>query len=443
MTFNKAAEAGAAQVTKFNIVSNKGLEVDISSGIAELYIYESVLDVTVRVSAQIVDAGFRKNKSSAAATEQDDLNLTAGEKSLLHVVDGSGNFLYFDDDYHLRVHQLRNVNEHTGSTTFTLDFYSKECIDNEIADNRVTKRYNGLISDSVKSILTNTLKTKKNVHVDKTITSFNFIGGIEKPFYKIPWLATKSIPDMPDSVGKYAGYFFYETANDGKGSGGYNFKSIDKFFTKSPKKKLIFTNTPYTPVGYDIKILTYAFSNYVNLDHSLKSGALTKPLLKTFNQNNNEYKEDNFFSDSERMSETNMGGRALPEIASDLELKDKTTKILFEWVPAGILPSGSNVEQQLNNLNTPDYNKEQITRQAKARYNNLFNNRLNITIPGDFSIHAGDVLSCDFPEISSKATKIISNKKSGNYLVIDVGHRINKTGCFTSLNLVRESIYKV
>ena len=74
------------------------------------------------------------------------------------------------------------------------------------------------------------------------------------------------------------------------------------------------------------------------------------------------------------------------------------------------------------------------------RYNNLFSIKLSITISGDFSLRAGDLVHCDFAEISNKSQKTYSNKKSGLYMIVDVCHRITSLGCHTKLNLVRESI---
>lgn len=439
MAINFGAEGGSVQVKEFNIVSNRNLDIDISDGFLELYVYQSCLDNSVRASATLADSGYRSGTNSVASIERGDLDLTAGEKCHLVLTDGYDNTLSFKDNYHLRTQQLRNVSENTGKNVYTLDFCSLETINNELVDNRVKQRFDGKVSDSVVKILRNSLKTEKSIFIDETFNNFNFLGNNEKPFYKIPWLAARSVPDLPNAPGKLAGYFFYEVPDDGRGNGGFHFRSVDKFFTQTPKHKLIFTNTPFLPVGYDRKILSYSIDNMVSLN-TISSGAIAGSRYKIFNPLTKKY-EENSFNDSERMDDKYMGGFNLPNIAADLELTTKDVKIYTDWLPIGILPSGSTFEKQLDNVEKLDWNKEEIVRQATARYNNLFNNRINIVIPGDFSINAGDILTCDFPEISGKATKVISNKKSGNYLVIDVAHKITAKNCFTSINLIRESIY--
>jgi hypothetical protein len=442
MPENIAAAAGSSQIKKFTIVSNNNKDVEISGGILDLLVFHSCLDTTVRASASFVDTGYRTGSNSTGILERDDIDLTAGEKALLLVEDGNGNKLSFVDKYALRVQQARNISESTTKNTFTLDFYSEESINNELEEKRTKKRYDGKISDSIFSILTETLGTEKSIFIDETINKFNFLGNNEKPFYKIPWLAARSVPNLPNALGNFAGYFFYETPDDGKGNGGFNFRSIDKFFTQRPRYKLIYNETPYLPVGYDKKILSYSIDSCVNLDKSLKTGSLSNTVLKTFNPFTKKYSEERDLNNFERLTSEYMGGKELPRVANDLRIWDKSTNVDFKMAPLGVLPSGSTLEERLKFAEDLDWDIEGIIRQATSRYNNLFNTRLNIVIAGDFSIKAGDILTCDLPEISGKAARIISNKKSGNYLVIDVAHRISSTSCFTSLNLVRESIYK-
>lgn len=431
MVANIAAQAGAAQVREFTVFSNNNKSLNISGGFIDLMVFQSILDNTVRVSSIIADTGYRNKENSTAIFEQDDLDLTAGERVNLQLEDGYGKILSFKDDTHLRIQQVNDIDESTNKAILTIHLYSKEVIDNELVDTRLNKRYDGRISESVQQILKESLRTPKDVFIDQTINHFSFLGNTEKPFYKLAWLGPKSVPDLPNALGKLAGYFFFETPE------GYHFKSIDKLFTQTPKRKLVFTNTPFLPTGYTGKIVSYSISSSVNLDNTLKAGALTKPISKTFNPFNNTYNEEKNFSDTERLVPEFMGGIAPPQIATDLDLWNKATKINSRWRPIGVLPPNPDA------IEIEDWPIDDIVRQATARYNNLFNTRLNIVIPGDFSINAGDILTCDFPEISSRASKVISNKHSGNYLVVDIAHKITKENCYTSINLVRESIYKV
>ena len=87
-----------------------------------------------------------------------------------------------------------------------------------------------------------------------------------------------------------------------------------------------------------------------------------------------------------------------------------------------------------------DYNINEITAQAAIRYNQLFTYILTITIAGDFSHRAGNLIYCDFPELSADQTMNISSKNSGLYMIANVTQFIDpRENAFTQLTLVRDS----
>jgi hypothetical protein len=406
-----------------------------------MILYESILDYSVRASLSFVDTGYRNSANRTAAMEGDDINLVSGEKVFFKGTDGYGQTISCKDNYHFRINSINSVDESVNKSIISLNLYSKECIDNELVDNRVVNRYSGKITDSVSSILKDVLKTPKSLSIDSGLNEFNFIGHVEKPFYKIPWLAKRTVPDITGAKGRLAGYFFYETFDDGSGSGGYNYKSIDKLWEQSPKRKLIYNDLVTLPPGYFAKILSYSFDNTTKVDTLLKTGSLTSPVIERFDPFTNKFNK-NTFTDVERLNPKNMGGLEPPKIASDIDLWNKSSRISYRFDDTGVLPPGTNLKTQLESSDKLNFSTEEIIRQSYTRYNNLFNVKLSITIPGDFGIHAGNLIECDFPEVSSKELTIVSKKKSGIYMVVDVAHRIHQTGYYTTLHLARESIYK-
>jgi len=236
---NRAAQAGEAQITLFEIYSNYNDPVDVKSGCIELNYYESILDNSIRATATIADTGFRSptgTGNDVASVEKDDINLTVGEKVHLKIYDGNQFPLDFIDKKQFRIEEVRNVDESTNKMTYIIDLFSKESIDNELEQYRVKQRYDGKVSDSVNKILKEVLKTPKDVDIDTTLNKLSFIGNVDKPFYKLTWLGPRSVPEIPDAKGTLAGFFFYETYD------GFKYKSIDKLFEQKPKKKYIFNN---------------------------------------------------------------------------------------------------------------------------------------------------------------------------------------------------------
>jgi hypothetical protein len=436
MTANIKAQAGEGQLRLFKIFSNYGKPVDVESGVFDFHYYESILDNTTRVTASFVDTGYRKLEgfpTTEGALERGDLNLTVGERVTVTVVDGYDFVLNLD----MRIKEVRNVDESVNKMVYTVDLFSKESIDNELEKNRVKKRYDGKISDNVQKILKDVLKTSKKIEVDATLNELSFIGNIEKPFYKCAWLGPRSVPTVANAKGNLAGFFFYETYD------GFKFKSIDVLFSQSPKRKFIYNDVVQVevPNGYDAKILEYTFDSNIELKKTLLTGSQVKAQMKAVNTYESAYRENSFDS-KKQFNPSYIGGLEQPKIASDINLQDEETRISYKLDDQGFLVKGKNLKEQLPKSTYINYSNDEILRQSYMRFNNMFSIKLSIAIPGDMSLRAGDIVFCDFPEISGKKIRVVSQKKSGKYLIVDVCHYITKNGCFTRLNMVRESIYR-
>ena len=438
MAENFAAQAGSGQINLFEFYSNYNDPVDVSSACIELNYYESILDNTVRAEATFVDTGYRKDEDGSSVFEKDDVNMTSGEKVFLKITDGYETQLSFIEDKQLRINGDPGASsEDVNKVVFSVDMYSKEAINNKHADNWVYGRYDGKITDSVESILRNCLKTPKNLIIDPGLNGYNFIGHTEKPFYLCTLLGKKCVPQLPDAFGKLAGYLFYETYD------GFNFRSIDMLFMQKPKRTLIYNQLiGEIPEGYDGKILDYSFMGTINLDKLVDSGAMSAIRKQEFNRMKNVYSEVSIGSSISYMGDNN-GGLERPKIAEDLKLQEKPTRtVSAKMSDDGILPTGTTLAQQIPLSQQPNFNMDEIIRQSIMRYNQLYSNKLSIAIAGDFRLRAGDLIYCDFPEVSGKTSRVVSQKVGGIYMIADVCHRITKNNCYTRLNLVRDSIYR-
>src|SRR6056300_960708 len=144
------------QLKELRIFSNYSGDVEVGNGILDMVLYESILDYSVRATVTFVDTGYR-NSEGSAVMEGDDLNLTSGEKVEIKVTDQYDQTISCKGDYHLRINKIVDITESTNKEIVSLSLYSKECIENEFQDTRVVKRYDGKITDSVNSILSDTL----------------------------------------------------------------------------------------------------------------------------------------------------------------------------------------------------------------------------------------------------------------------------------------------
>ena len=64
---------------------------------------------------------------------------------------------------------------------------------------------------------------------------------------------------------------------------------------------------------------------------------------------------------------------------------------------------------------------------------------MEITIAGDFSLHAGDVIFVDIPPVKDKVDDTVNKQSGGLYIIADLCHYITTEGTWTKLNLARDS----
>ena len=124
------------------------------------------------------------------------------------------------------------------------------------------------------------------------------------------------------------------------------------------------------------------------------------------------------------------------------EFTKSPTRLMTNILDVGAIPSGNNAIQQLKSWvasknGTNDKVMERMV-QSVMRYNQLFSVTTSITIDGDFTLKAGDMISIDVPEVSER-TESIDKKRSGNYVISSLRHYLTPEKCETSLTLIRDS----
>ena len=435
MSFTKAAESG--NITRFEIYPNlfKGESVttkkptSLLGGAVELYYYESIFENSVKITTQIVDTGntLPADDGTGAFVELiDGLKVGGGEKMFLDFEDNQGTKLKFSEDNALYLNQLRNTtNDYAKGKTFTIDASSKEFFDNELT--RVVRRYDGKISESGRKIMEEVIRTPKFLDIENTENKYNFLGVTKKPFWTITWLAKKSVPK---NKGKSAGYLFFETYD------GFKFKSLDTLFGQKPKKKYIYNNTTKVPNGYNGKIINPpVFSTNIHLQPKLMMGTYnTEHKQIDFYKSKFELKPFDYLTQEKGIR---TAGRDFEFVNS--EFTSKPSRITYNVSDIGGLPEGKTLSKQLEKSKKINLERQEITNQANMRYNQLGTIQVQVMLVGDFSLRAGDLIECDFPELSSKPNQEPSKKMSGIYMIADVCHRITPNDTLTSLNLIRDS----
>tara|TARA_R100000458_G_C8271041_1_gene245770 strand:+ start:1179 stop:2597 length:1419 start_codon:yes stop_codon:yes gene_type:complete len=453
------------QILEFELFQAKdgGQSIDISSAVVEIRYYEDVLSNSVSLSAIVAETGGSDKKSFGNKGVLDGLPIRGGEPSHIVIEDKDKKKLRFKNDNMLYINRVRNVIPGTSKDVYILDFTSRETLSNEQV--RVVKRYNGKISDSVDKILKEAtvgsvgLKTQKKVEVDPSVSEFNFIGNDRKPFYVCTWLASKATPEPPrgGKLGGAAGYLFYETYD------GYKFKAIDVLFNRDknkPKGNYIFTNTDDIHRGYKGKILEYNIERDIDLQNNLVLGTYANRTL-FFDFMKYEYQIRPFSVDppvdpppgkegeqtspeSSKGKLENLGSEDLPLVAD--EFRKPISRLMTRVLDIGTMPSGETAEKQLenwkDNKEKPTYDAGNSMVQSVMRYNQMFSIKINITIAGDFTLRAGDLIYCEFPEVSTNPNTKPNKKSGGLYMISSLCHRLTPKDTYTSLTLVRDTFGK-
>ena len=451
MTQNSATLAG--NITKFQIfkaTDSSDISVDMIGACVELKYYESVLSNTISVSAVIVETGFTNSpgeNNNPIMGIIDTLPVRGGEPVLLEFADAQPepNKLSFKtNDTALYVNRLRGLDPGTQKDVYVIDLCTREFLANE--QTRVMKRYDEKISDNVQTILTEQggIEIKKNINIDPTAIPYNFIGNQKKPFYLCTWLASKSVPELNvqgtsnvDGKGGAAGYFFFENYE------GFQFRSLDKLLDqkREPVKKYIYTGNESYPPEYNGHILNVNVDRDIDLQQNLALGTYANRSI-FFNYASMEYLgRDYNIEDNQKDKIVNAGDQDIAWVAP--AFRKGPSRLMNHILDVGTLPSGDDAVKQLENRKAdptkPTWNAEDTMVQSIMRYNQLFTIKINIMIPGDFSLKAGDLIFCDFPLLTTDVNTQVNDQSGGIYMIASLCHRITTSDTYTSLSLVRDT----
>ena len=378
--------------------------------LADIRYYENVLSNVITLSVGVQETENLLDKLPIRAGEKVDIDLRDANNKKLNLT--------------LYVNKIKNVLSDTLENNYFLELASEELFKNELS--RVVKRYDGKISESVKKIMKE--KLDADVNVDETLINYNFIGNNKKPLYVCTWLASKSVPAKPGEG--TAGYLFFETQD------GFQFKSIDGLFSQKPKRNYVLTNTPFKPDEYDSQILKYSIDRDIDLQNNLAVGLYSNRSIY-FNFYDFNYKDQEFNIKNEVVK---TGGKNSISIEN---FGDEPSRIMTRILDIGTLPAGKTSKDELETWKSdptnPTYNAPKTMVQSVMRYNQLFTIKINITVAADFTLKAGDLVHCDFPEVNTSKSSGLNKESSGIYMIASLCHRLTSDQSSTTLTLVRES----
>lgn len=429
-----------SDIRKFVIFPTSGKkEIDISSLVQNLTYYENILSNSLTLSVIIADSGgleFQKEKMIGVL---DGIPIRGGERVVIEFSDKQEkkNTLSFST-HSFYVNRIKGASPGTQKDVFILELCTREFLANE--QTRVVKRYDGKISDNVIQILKDKsgLNTTKDIDSDPTVIPYNFIGNDRKPFYVCTWLGTKGVPEASGKINSAAGYFFYETYD------GFKFKSIDVLLSQKPKdgKKYVYTNAPNIneSTEYTDKILSVTIERDIDLQKNVSVGTYANRSL-FFDLYSMDYEVRTYnlkFNQIDGISSAEENVLFVPD-----EFTQAPSRLMNLVLDYGTMPSGKTPNEQLktwkNDPKYSNYDAPKLMVQSIMRYNQLYTIKTNIVIPGDFSLRAGDIIECHFPDLEKSVKKSPNEETKGKYLIASLCHRITPDDTYTSLTLIRDS----
>ena len=456
---------GPGNIKSIAIVSNTNSKktfdlVSLGAPVVFKY-YESLLQDVIYATVTYVDGGTLPGGTAVA-----DLPITGSETVKIVFEDVNEEELEVD----LLINKVTEVYEDSGKSRVTLEMNSKELFDNDKI--RLNTRLDGKISDHIETILTDPeyLETEKELHIEQTENNYNKIMNNKKPFYMMNYFSTLAIPSSgnPDAPKNSAGYLLWETSK------GFHFRSVDWLLNKdtNPRKKsIIYNETPDAggidiPAGYDMKALAFEKDNRNDIKSKLDQGTYSNRLI-TFNPFNCFYEVTYPNADNTgpagggdgapgSQKSTKHAGQALPvlnpKIKSAKGGKNDFSRTTFKLLDVGTLPAGSGGEresepkdqEQLKKSEEENANPAKTLNQAIMRLNQLNTFKISITIPGDFTLHAGDAVFVNSPKLDSTKTgsknqDSVDDQSGGLYIIRDLCHYMTSEETYTKINVVRDS----
>ena len=417
----------------FAITTEEGKKVDITNSILAIDYFEDLVSPAIHMMVHCI------NKYSIVSG----LPIRGGEKVEVEIETGSGDFDFLGEQDSLRVYKVSGQEGTRMAEQFTLHITTQEYMKNEIS--RCFRKYTGKISESVKDILTNDLGTTKflDENIEESANSYKWMGSMRKPFKVLEWLCPKSLssragesdpdpkvyPSDQEKARGTMGFFFYENKD------GFNFKSIDKLteLIGSAREENVSTYN-YTGkiiksanLGNAFKIIDYAFERNIDMRSALRFG-LFKNHTFLLNIDDNQLTVYNY-DIKEEIGNKKLGRQEGLSVPADLG--ELPSRIIVRATGNGIMSNGGGNE---------DTGRAAADRaKSAARYNLLFTQALNILIPCNINLKVGDVISCEFSEMSAGRSKEPDTEISGRYLIRELRHHFSSSQNTTSLKLIRDS----
>ena len=404
---------GSYLISKCELIPNgSSLEegYDIARGNPSINYYESVTSPSISMTVSFIDIDQMISVKGITGGEMIDLEIV--------IPDFEEKFKITSKKQKMVLNSVRDVVTSANKQTATLEFISEESLINETC--RVNKKFTGNVTQIVKELLESEekgIKTKKEIKSDDAVNKYSFVGNLKRPFETIQWLCAKA-----QASSENFGFLFFENRD------GFHFKSIENLLKQEPE---FLYEKPDRPVKTDLRIIESNLNQSNDMGINSRMGMYSNRTIY-IDLENETYEEVDF-----NISELNPE-KPLKVIET---LKEKPTRLMFRILDQGALQKGSKKEEVEKRNELAVYqNKSYI------RNNLLFSQSLNISVPINPDLRAGQMIEVQFPlkseenkDTTDAYGKDKDNDISGKYLISELRHVLGDGRSSTQLNLIRDT----
>ena len=212
--------AGEYKLRECKIVSSRGVVADLDSKVISFQIYENMFSQSLVASMTIVDNTNMVMKLPII-----------GQEYIILKIENPG---IGEIDFTKNVFSVTNVKVRQDVSNDT-QLYDISLVSTESLRNsrtRVSKSYNGSVSDIVTSVLRDEslIDTNKDIYVDNTSGSRRFVAPNIRPFRFIRNLTREATSELFEGSPHY---FFYENCK------GFQFRCLDGLYKRTPNGSFV------------------------------------------------------------------------------------------------------------------------------------------------------------------------------------------------------------
>lgn len=417
---------GEVLVEKVQLLSTKGILVDLDDFFIEINLYEDIFSPSL--TGTIILSDSRNLIKELPIIGEEILILKLTTPTFPTSIEGSFRVTRVSD---------KNVVSAQNAQLYTLHFTTQEMILD--MNTAIYQMYKGRPDEIVSQIFTDYVQMDTTIDIFTAAENeFKYISPGWSAFRNLSWLASKAVP----KYGKACNFLFWQSNKRFYwGSLETIFKNgkINGNYTYAPNN--IRPESPQRDIQREM-FITESVENVVTTDHAKDyiNGYLANRVLKVdlYNKTfeNIDYDHVNSFYNYVHMN--GQGRSSLPFFAEG-SLRNPTSNMIFYPHHEKMFNEGSDI------IAGSDKFYPSIHGNRLSSLQELDNFKLNIIVPGRTDIECGNLIFLEYPLIepkdkSNNTSDALDPLYTGIYLISAIHHKINKVDHKMVFELTKDSL---